>query len=79
MNWIIEHWKDIADVIVYLMVASRIVVKLTPTPKDDTAWDTVAEALKHLGLHVSTKRPELKGLNEKPEPCCTGPVGPNPV
>jgi hypothetical protein len=34
------------------MIAARIIVKLTPTPKDDTALAKVVDVLKALGLHL---------------------------
>jgi hypothetical protein len=36
-----------------------MIVKLTPTPRDDTVLEKVVTALKHLGLHVRDKVPLL--------------------
>jgi len=62
MRWIIEHWRDVVTAIMAVVIAARVIVKLTPTPKDDTVLEKVVEFLKHVGLHVSTHRPELVGM-----------------
>ena len=35
MEWIVEHWAEIVQLILAIIGAASIVVKLTPTPKDD--------------------------------------------
>lgn len=59
MNYILTHWSDIITALTTLIIASRLIVKLTPTPRDDTALEKVVTALKHLGLHVRDKVPLL--------------------
>jgi len=36
-NWIIAHWGDILNVIAYAIAAASLIVKFTPTLKDDNA------------------------------------------
>jgi hypothetical protein len=38
------------------MGAARIIVKLTPTPKDDTVLEKIIAFLKHIGLNVTDKK-----------------------
>ncbi len=35
MEWVTNHWKEIVDVVAYIIAAASIIVKLTPTLKDD--------------------------------------------
>ena len=58
ISYITSHWVEIGAAIGLIMGAARIVVKLTPTPKDDTILEKVIDFLKHVGLNVSDKKPE---------------------
>jgi len=40
------------------MGAARIIVKLTPTPKDDSILEKFISLLRHVGLNVTDKKPE---------------------
>lgn len=59
MKEIIEYvqlnWADIVTAIGGIAVAARVIVKLTPTPKDDAAYAKIIGVLKHLGLHIDKK------------------------
>lgn len=35
MDWLKLHWKDITDIIVYIIAIASIIVKATPNLKDD--------------------------------------------
>lgn len=50
MEWIVQHWKDILAVIGGVVTVCSIIVKLTPTQKDDTALAKVIKILAALGL-----------------------------
>lgn len=54
VNWCIEHWVEIAAAFAGLTQAARLIVKLTPTPKDDSALDFVVGLLKQIGLTSDT-------------------------
>lgn len=54
MNYILAHWADIIAALTGVIIAARLIVKLTPTPKDDTALETFVETLKHLGLVIKS-------------------------
>lgn len=54
MNYILAHWADIIAALGGIVLTARLIVKLTPTPKDDTALEAVVEGLKHLGLVIES-------------------------
>ena len=55
MAWLVDHWKEIVAAIGGLVIVARIIVKLTPTPKDDSVVEKIVGVLKAIGLHVSDK------------------------
>lgn len=48
--WITEHWKDILAIIGGVVTVASIIVKLTPTQKDDTVLAKIIKILAALGL-----------------------------
>ena len=52
MDWINENWDDVVAIVGGIVIAARIIVKLTPTPKDDAWFAKVIHLLKHLGLYI---------------------------
>lgn len=58
VNYIISHWVEIGAAIGLIMGAARIIVKLTPTPKDDSILEKFISLLRHVGLNVTDKKPE---------------------
>ncbi len=58
LNYITSHWVEIGAAVGLIMGAARIIVKLTPTPKDDTILERIVGLLKHVGLNVTEKKPE---------------------
>lgn len=55
MNWLAEHWNDILAWIGGIVSAASIVVKLTPTTKDDGIVDKVIKILDYFSV-VQTKK-----------------------
>jgi hypothetical protein len=51
-NWITANWTEIVAALGGIVLAARIIVKMTPTPADDTALERVVNFLKTLGLHI---------------------------
>ncbi|NDG19851.1 MAG: hypothetical protein EB117_16525 [Betaproteobacteria bacterium] len=51
-NWITSNWTEIVAAIGAVVIAARVIVKLTPTPADDSALEKVVNFLKTLGLHI---------------------------
>lgn len=49
------HWSDIVLAVGGLVLSARIIVKLTPTPADDSALEKIVSFLKHIGLHIDAK------------------------
>jgi len=52
MDWITQNWQEVVNALAAVMIAARIIVKLTPTPADDTLLAKVVDVLKTLGLHL---------------------------
>jgi hypothetical protein len=55
MDWFTQHWTEIVAVVGAAVILARIIVKLTPTPADDSALEKVVNFLKTIGLHVGDK------------------------
>jgi DUF1009 family protein len=55
MTWITENFTNIMAVVGAVVVLARVIVKLTPTPADDTFLEKVVSFLKTLGLHINDK------------------------
>jgi len=51
-NWITANWTEIVAALGGIVLVARIIVKMTPTPADDTALERVVNFLKTLGLHI---------------------------
>jgi len=52
MNYITTHWQDIVALAGAVVLGARIIVKLTPTPVDDTILKKIVDFLKTVGLHI---------------------------
>lgn len=52
MNWITENFTNIMAVVGAVIVLARVIVKITPTPADDSILEKVVSVLKTLGLHI---------------------------
>jgi hypothetical protein len=52
MDWISEHWQELVAAVGGLVIAARVMVKLTPTPADDRWLAKVVKVLKHVGLYI---------------------------
>lgn len=50
MEWITTHWKDILAIIGGVVTVCSIIVKLTPTQKDDSVLAKIIKILSALGL-----------------------------
>ena len=47
-------WTQIVAAIGAVIIIARLIVKLTPTPADDTWLEKFIEGLKHIGLNIKT-------------------------
>ena len=50
--YLTAHWVDITAALTLLVGAARIIVKLTPTPEDDTLLASLITFLTHIGLKL---------------------------
>jgi hypothetical protein len=57
MNWIINHWNDVLAVIGAAVALATVIVKLTPSQKDDTVLAKVVGVLNWLST-VNPKPPK---------------------
>ena len=51
MEWITQHWKDVLAVIGGVVTVASIIVKLTPTQKDDNVLSKIITILVALSLY----------------------------
>jgi len=51
-NWITANWEGVVAAVGAVVIAARLIVKLTPTPADDSVLEKVVNFLKTLGLHI---------------------------
>ena len=51
-NWITSNWTEIVAAVGGVVLAARIIVKLTPTPADDSFLEKVINFLKGVGLNI---------------------------
>ena len=56
ITYIMTHWADIVTAASGVVIAARVVVKLTPTPADDSVLESIVTMLKHLGLHIGSDK-----------------------
>jgi hypothetical protein len=51
-NWITSNWQEIVAAIGGIVLSARIIVKLTPTPVDDSFLEKIVNFLKAVGLNI---------------------------
>lgn len=59
MNWIIEHGSSILEWIGGIVSCASIIVKITPSTKDDGVVDKVIKVLDYFSV-VNTKKDQKK-------------------
>lgn len=52
MKWISENWQTLTAGAGAVIILARIIVKLTPTPADDTILAKIVDGLKAIGLKL---------------------------
>ena len=52
LTFVLDHKDDVIALLGGVIISARVIVKLTPTPKDDSALEKVLGVLKHVGLHI---------------------------
>jgi len=53
VNWVVEHIDDIIAIYLGLVGVASIIVKLTPTLKDDTVLKTI---IRFVGKYIALNR-----------------------
>lgn len=56
VNWVTGNWETIVALVGGVVLLARIIVKLTPTPADDSFLEKVVNFLKGIGLHIDDKK-----------------------
>jgi len=56
VDWILENWQTLVAIAGAVVMAARLIVKLTPTPKDDAWLARIIDALKAVGLHIDPNK-----------------------
>jgi hypothetical protein len=56
VNWITSNWETVVALVGGIVLLARIIVKLTPTPADDSVLEKVVNFLKGVGLHIDEKK-----------------------
>jgi len=51
-NWITANWTQVVAAVGGIVLAARIIVKLTPTPADDSILEKIVNFLKSVGLKI---------------------------
>jgi len=57
-NWIIANKEDMINIVAYLVLAASIIVKLTPTLKDDNYFKPI---IKFIGKYIALDKYSPKG------------------
>jgi cytochrome c556 len=55
VTWILENLDTLIAIAGGVVLLARLIVKLTPTPRDDAWLAGVLDVLKHVGLHIADK------------------------
>ena len=65
IDWVIEHYEDIIFAITSIVTGVSLVVKITPTLKDDSIWLPVVKFLaKYFAINDSRPHEELRNLEK---------------
>ena len=52
IQWVVANKVAIIAAVGGIVIAARVIVKLTPTPRDDSILEKIVNILKTIGLHV---------------------------
>lgn len=55
MEWVIQNWDNIALIVTSIVTAASIVVRLTPTKRDDEALGKVMRILNFIAINKKPK------------------------
>ncbi len=52
MEWLTANWISVVAIVGAVIIGARVIVKLTPSPADDSILEKIVKILKAVGLHV---------------------------
>jgi len=55
ISWVTANFASIVAVAGAVVMLARVIVKLTPSPADDSFLEKIVSVLKTLGLHIGDK------------------------
>jgi hypothetical protein len=55
ISWITANFASIVAIAGAVVMLARVIVKITPSPADDSILEKVVSVLKTLGLHIGDK------------------------
>ena len=56
VHWVTSNWEAVIALAGGVVILARVIVKLTPTPADDSVLEKVVNFLKGVGLHIDDKK-----------------------
>lgn len=59
LDWILTHWSDLLAIYGGVVAIATVIVKLTPSPKDDSILEKIIKILDHFST-VFTKEDAAK-------------------
>ena len=55
MSWLVENWKELLEAVLAVVGAASVIVKLTPTPKDDAVVAKIMKFFNWISLAKKVK------------------------
>jgi hypothetical protein len=55
ISWVTANFASIVAIAGAVVMLARVIVKVTPSPADDSILEKVVSVLKTLGLHIGDK------------------------
>jgi hypothetical protein len=55
ISWVTANFASIVAIAGAVVMLARVIVKITPSPSDDSILEKVVSVLKTLGLHIGDK------------------------
>jgi hypothetical protein len=55
ISWVTANFASIVAIAGAIVMLARVIVKITPSPADDSILEKVVSVLKTLGLHIGDK------------------------
>lgn len=65
LDWIVTHWKDLTLIVTGAISVASVIVKLTPTPKDDMVLEKIIKVCEVLALTPTEKKTNTEPVPEK--------------